>query len=126
MNTLARGGVGLGLLTFLGALGWALIHKGSYGLTIFVLFPILLGGLTCWVFRPSSSGEAASWGALSTLAALFSFLLVGAEGAICIAMAAPLAMPLGAFGGWLVYRAGSPNLGTRGVAMLLLVPSASV
>jgi len=126
MNRLARTGVGLALVALLAALGWGLIHKGSYGLTIFVLFPVLLGGLTSWVFRPMSSGEATSWGAFSTLAALFSFLLVGAEGAICIAMAAPLAMPLGAFGGWLVYRAGFPNLGARGVAVLLLVPSASV
>src|SRR5436190_4756779 len=123
MSTLMRRIVGLIWLTVLVGVGFALIHKGSYGLTIFVLFPVFLGALTSWVFRPTSSGEATSWGALAVVAGLFSMLLMGSEGLICIAMAAPLAMPLGAFGAWLVYRAGSPNLGTRGVAMLLLVPS---
>ncbi len=41
-------------------------------------------------------------------------------------MALPLAAPLGAFGGWLVYRAESSPVAARGIAMLLLLPSASM
>src|SRR5205809_690508 len=122
MNPLARGSVGLALLATLGGLGYALIDRGSYGLTIFVLFPVLLGGLISWVVRPTTGARAAGWGALSALAALLSFLLMGAEGAICIVMAAPLALPLGALGGWLAYRTRSSRVPSVGFAMLLLTP----
>jgi hypothetical protein len=41
-------------------------------------------------------------------------------------MVMPLALPLGALGGWLVYR-GSPSNVTKGsIAMLLLAPSATM
>jgi hypothetical protein len=45
---------------------------------------------------------------------------------MCIAMSLPLALPLGALGSWLVYRAESSRLATRGLAMLLLLPPATV
>ena len=66
-------------------------------------------------------------GGLAVTAALGVFFLAGWEGAICIAMALPLAAPLGALGGWLVYRAESSSAAARGgVAMLLLLPPAGV
>jgi hypothetical protein len=106
--------------------GFALIHIGTYGLTIFVLFPVFLGALSSWAFRPSSGSLAAAWGALAALFALLSFLLLGAEGAVCIAMAAPLALPLGALGGWLVYRGGSSKAASRSMTMLLFMPPATL
>src|SRR6202011_3278873 len=119
MSTLTRRLVGLMWLAVLVGAGFALIRIGRYGLTIFVLFPVFLGALTSWVFRPTSGSQAAGWGALATVAALFSLLLVSWEGLFCIAMAAPLALPLGALGGWLVYRGGTSKTATRSITMLL-------
>ena len=51
---------------------------------------------------------------------------MGAEGAISIAMAAPLAVPLGALGGWLVHRGGYVKQSSGSIAMLILLPVASL
>jgi hypothetical protein len=126
MSTTARRFVGLLLLIILIGAGFALLHRGVYGFTIFFLFPVLLGGLASWVFRPPTGARAAGLGAVTVMAALCSLLLMGWEGLICIAMALPLALPLGAFGGWLVYRARSSSLAAPNVAMLLLLPPASI
>jgi hypothetical protein len=53
-------------------------------------------------------------------------LAVGWEGLICILMALPLGLPLGALGGWAAYRVGSSKVTTGGLAMILLLPSASL
>lgn len=121
-----RGFLGTFLFAILAVGGFVLLHNGIYGLTIFVTLPVLLGALASWMFQPATGAKAAGAGALAAFAALFSFLAVGAEGLICIAMASPLALPLGALGGWLAYKAGSSIPATGSVAMLLLVPSASV
>jgi hypothetical protein len=126
VSTTARQFVGPLLGVILAAGGFAVIHTGVYGLTVFVVLPMLLGGLASWTFRPPTGWQAAGCGALAVLVALFAFLSVGAEGMICIAMAMPLALPLGAFGGWLAYRAEFSSLAKPGVAMLLLSPPASV
>jgi hypothetical protein len=126
MNTFTRGLVGSLWLVIMVGVGFALIRVGSYGITLFVLFPVFLGALASWVFQPVSGGRAAGWGALAALLALLSFLLLGAEGAACIAMAAPLALPLGALGGWLVYRGGSSKAASRSMTMLLFMPPATL
>jgi hypothetical protein len=126
VSTPARRFVGLLSLVILVGGGFALLKTGLYGFSIFVLFPVLLGGFASWVFRPASGLRAAGIGALAVTAALSSFLLLGGDGLICIAMALPLALPLGALGGWLGYRAGSSKVTAPGVAMLLLLPSASL
>ena len=126
MSTRTRGLVGLLWLVILVGVGFALIRIGTYGLTIFVLLPVFLGALASWVFRPSSGSLAASWGALAAFAGLCSFLLAGAEGAVCLLMAAPLALPLGALGGWLVYRGGSSKSAARSVTLLLFMPPATL
>jgi len=119
--------VGLLLLAILIAGGVALLHSGLYGWTIFVLFPMFLGGLACWVLRPSEERGAAVLGALAAMVATCSLLIVGMEGLICIAMAWPLTVPLGALGGWLAYHAQGSELRTRGgIAMLMLLPPAGV
>jgi hypothetical protein len=126
MSTRARGFAGLMALILLVGAGFALLHDGIYGWTIFVLFPIVVGGLTCWICRPKTGSRAAGVGALAVLAALSFLLLLGFEGLFCIMMAAPLALPLGALGGWLVYRTGSKSLATPGVAMIALLSPASL
>ena len=48
------------------------------------------------------------------------------EGAICILVSLPLAVPLGALGGLLAYSALHFHSATRGATMLLLLPPASL
>jgi uncharacterized protein YndB with AHSA1/START domain len=119
-----RGLVGLVVLAALSVSTIWLLKTGIYGLTVFVFLPVLLGGLASWVGRPASSGQAARYGALTALVALFSLLFLGVEGLVCIVMCVPLAMPLGALGGWLMYRLTSARVAAGGgLAMLLLIPA---
>jgi hypothetical protein len=121
-----RSSVGLILFAILAVACFLVVRSGLYGMTVFVLFPILVGGYAVWNFRPRSGGQAACRGALSVLVALCLFFLIGAEGAICIVMAAPLALPLGALGGWLAYRGRSLKQSSGSITMLILLPAASL
>ena len=58
MSKPARIVVGL-LIAILFAGAIALLRLGVYGWTVFVIFPILLGALASWVFRPTTGGQAA-------------------------------------------------------------------
>jgi Polyketide cyclase / dehydrase and lipid transport len=102
--------------TFAGA--WALFHNGVYGLTVFVLVPVLVGGIGAWAWRPKTAGQAAGAGALTTAIAVCSLLFVRVEGLICIVMVLPLAALMGVCGGLLVYKA-EPS---RASTALLLMP----
>ncbi len=126
MHPTARRFAGIVLLSILVAGGFLLLRGGVYGLTIFVVAPLALGALASWVFQPATGKQAAGMGAISTVAALCGLLMVGWEGLICIAMALPLAVPLGALGSWAVYRLESSRLAKPSLAMLLLLPSASI
>lgn len=126
MSLLARCLVGLALLAILCASGIGLLQAGVYGLTVFVVHPALLGGLACWIVRPATGKGAAGTGLLSVLLASGLLLFSRIEGLACLAMCLPLTMPLGAMGGWLVYRCEASGRARRsGLAMLLLLPPAS-
>ena len=121
-----RGFVGLLLLIALVAGGFGLLKTGTYGFGIFIVAPVLIGALAAWVARPATATRAAGVGALATLLATCSLLAVGLEGMLCIVMALPLSLPLGALGSWLVYQANSSKAATGGLAMLLLLTPASL
>ena len=123
MNSADIALVMFGILAGVGAL---LVRSGLYGMTIFVLLPVFLGGYAVWTFRPQSGGQAALRGALSALIALLLFFLMGAEGLICIIMTAPIALPMGALGGWLAYRGRSVKQSSGSITMLILLPAASL
>lgn len=89
------------------------------------LFCFPYSSYAVWNFRPQSGGQAACRGALSLLVGLCLFFLIGTEGAICIVMAAPLALPLGALGGWLAYRERSSKRSGGHITMLILLPHPS-
>ena len=109
------------------AAGVAMLRSGLYGLTMFVLFPVFLGAIATWVVRPATASKALATGAIAATFSVFAPLLLGFEGLVCIAMALPLAVPLGALGGWLSWRAESSPLATRGnIALLLVIPSGSL
>ncbi len=106
MTTLQRGFVGLLLLIALVAGGASLLKSGTYGFTIFVVAPVLIGALASWVVRPATAKQAAGVGTLAILLATCSLLVAGWEGLLCTLMALPLALPLG---GWLAYKMSFPG-----------------
>jgi hypothetical protein len=122
MTRNARALTGLLLTGLLAGGGIALLKSGLYGWTTFVLVPLLLGGIASWTFRAESGAQAAGIGALGAVAAACLLLFLGAEGLICITMALPLVVPLGALGGWIAYLVARTASRTRGIAMLLMLP----
>src|SRR5262245_6407120 len=114
------------LLAVLGGGGYALIATGTYGLTIFVLIPVALGAVTVLISQPETSAKAVLHGASAVGLGLVAFLAAGLEGLICIAMSAPLAIPLGALGGWLMFQSQSSRAVASSAAMLLLLPPATL
>src|SRR5271156_2959489 len=92
-------GSGVGLL--LASVGLYMIHVGNYGLTVFIVLPIAVGAFGAWVTRAKTESKAIVAGMAANVIALMGFLAAGLEGLLCIAMALPLALPFGAFGGWL-------------------------
>ena len=122
MNTSARllaAGVFIGILA---GCGLALLHNGLYGWTIFALLPGFLGAVVSWSLRPATGCEAATVGAVSTIFGAFSLLAIWQEGLICVLMALPLVVPMGALGGWLLYLFEPSQLRTSSLAMFLLAP----
>jgi Polyketide cyclase / dehydrase and lipid transport len=126
VSTPARCWVGLLLLGVLFFGGVALLRSGVYGWTIFIMFPVFLGGLASWVFRPTTGRRAAALGAFTGMAAACSLLILRLDGLVCIVMSLPLVIPLGALGGWLVYHFEPSRRPASTVAILLLLPSASM
>ena len=126
MNKLRRCLVGLLLLALLGAACFASLHAGLFGLSVFVVSPVALGGIAAWTFQPDSGAVAAGFGVMAVLVACGAFLALGQEGLICIAMALPLAAPLGALGGWIAFRVSRSHRLARGAVMLLLLPPAGL
>ena len=112
------------LLTLLGTL-----VLGTYGWGLFVGIPFLSGLLSALVYgyrEPRSAGS--SVGVAVTSVWLASLLLIGLaiEGAICIAMAAPLAGVVAALGGLVGYglqrRGPRPQAGGAYSVLILALP----
>jgi hypothetical protein len=81
-------------------------HFGSYGWTLFAVGPVVMGFLAAVVYGSTESRSYKScmyvgMGAVVLIG--LAFLGFAFEGIVCIAMAAPIALPLAAFGGWLAY-----------------------
>jgi hypothetical protein len=106
----------------LAGLGLLMIRTGTYGLTLFVALPVAVGAFGSWLIKPQTGGKAAVAGMVANLIASLAFLAFGFEGILCIAMALPLALPLGALGGWLVYGSARKRTLANGTAMLALLP----
>lgn len=109
----------------LAALALAMVHTGTYGLTLFIVLPVALGALAAWVVKAKTAANAVYAGMFANLIASLAFLAFGLEGAVCIVMALPLALPLGALGGWLAYSSiqkRHKRIFAGGTAMLALLP----
>ena len=95
-------GVAAGLAIAVAMLGISVYALDTYGAALFLGTPVVMGAVAAVV---SNSAAPRSWsssiglGIISVLLAGGTLLAFALEGAICIAMAAPIALPLGALGG---------------------------
>jgi hypothetical protein len=103
-----------------------LMTVGMYGLTLFAVAPVLIGGIGVFILRPRSYSQAASQGAMIVACLTCSLIFVRLEGLFCIAMTLPLAMTLGGAGGLLAFRLIHSHSAAGGVTMLVLVPIAGL
>jgi hypothetical protein len=99
-----------------------MIRTGTYGLTLFVALPMALGAFAAWLMKSKTALDATAAGAIANVIASLAFLFAGQEGLVCIAMALPLAAPLGALAGLLVHQASRKRALAGGTAMLALLP----
>jgi uncharacterized membrane protein YhaH (DUF805 family) len=119
--------IGVGLLVGLAMLGLSVYFFDLYGASLFFATPLLMGAIAGFIHnRPFSQSLGRTMGivALLMLVAGGVLLLFALEGAICIAMAAPLVLPLGFIGG-LIGKAIADSTGTsvrHTISLLLILP----
>ena len=92
-------GVGFGFMFAMSML--CVYFFGSYGTSLFFGTPLVAGATTAFSYNrwvPHSVGETLGLAALSSLCFAAALLLIGLEGLICIAMAAPIILPLSLLG----------------------------
>jgi hypothetical protein len=99
----------------------------NYGWGLFVALPFVMGFTAALIYgarQPRSAGAQIGVACLSVLLLGVALMGLAFEGLICIAMAAPLALPLAAFGGVCAYAVQKnrrlQNDATAFVAILLL------
>ena len=112
----------LGLFALLFIAAFSLARRGAYGWTLFILLPFIAGGLGTWSYRPSTGGQAIGIGAIIGAVGCAFFLLLGAEGLICVVMAIPVVLPLAIAGSSLAYWGGGLLKPKQPAALCLLLP----
>ncbi len=111
------------MVTALYAGGYGMIQiAGLYGFTLFLLVPICLGAISAWLTQPTNSRKAMRTGASGALLITLTLVIFKWEGLICIAMAIPLILPLGALGGWLMYKSQNLAVSKGPIALLACLP----
>jgi uncharacterized membrane protein YhaH (DUF805 family) len=95
-------GVGAGLMIG-GIMLLASVYLFSdYGASLFLGTPLLMGAASAFIYNrpnPRSYGASVGVGVATVLLAGLVLLLFALEGLICVVMAAPLLLPVGALGG---------------------------
>lgn len=95
-------GVFVGLVVALIMVGVSVYALDTYGSSLFLGTPVLMGAVASVISNsvaPRKFSASCSLGALTVLLAGGALLVFHMEGVICIAMAAPIALPLGGLGG---------------------------
>jgi len=86
---------------------WFDLHfLGSYGLTLFIAMPVVMGYIAVWVHcrtKQRSMTDVLVVVSLSILLTGAGIAAIAIEGLICLAMAAPIAWGLALVGGYLAY-----------------------
>jgi hypothetical protein len=99
------------LLTVPAGLGLTVLGSqllGNYGWGLFVALPFTMGFAAAMIYgirQPRSRSSCIGVACLSTGLLAAALLALAFEGVVCIIMAAPIAVPLAAFGGACAYRA---------------------
>lgn len=117
---------GLLLLGMLLGIVYLLLTAGLYGWMLFAVVPLLLGAIAAWWTQPRGAGAAAWAGVMANALGTGLLLALRKEGMICIVMACPLILPLGALGGVLAYNASQRMHGGGAAAMLAVLPIGAV
>lgn len=114
--------IGVGSTSVLLALvGWGLMRWGVYGWTLFASIPFVLGALGGALGNWGGYWGAAKRGMAANILASLLLLAFAWEGAICIAMALPLALLCGALGGMAAHRViEASRVAGRATAALML------
>lgn len=76
----------------------------SYGASLFIGTPLLMGAASAWFYNRRTShsfAASAGLGAISVLCGFLGMFFFALEGAICLIMAVPMAVPVATFGGLL-------------------------
>lgn len=108
------------------AIARAVLFYGLYGWTIFVALPLMVGALSVWVVEPKNQVRAAGVGAMGSVLGSCSFLIMGWEGIICVAMCLPVTVVFGGIAGWLTYRLNGTVSALRGTTVFLMLPIAGL
>jgi hypothetical protein len=123
--------IAAGAAVGLGMLALSVFGLASYGASLFLGTPFVIGALTAFLFNrryPATASETQQV-VLMTLGCVGGVtLLVAAEGAICLLMAAPLAIGIGAMGAALGRRIALRDQGAAVNALLgvMMLPAAAV
>lgn len=119
----AAAGAALGL----GVASFGVMVLRNYGLSIFLGTPFMIGAVAGFVSRRMNSDQPlrSSVSAGITAAVLLGAMLlaVAVEGLVCLVMAAPIALPIVAFGAVIGHRladSGTPRTAGIGFTLLLL------
>lgn len=84
--------------------GTSIYLLSSYGASLFIGTPILMGACAAYLYNrsaPRSFAVSAGIGAIAALFGCLAMLLFALEGIVCLVMAAPILVPLAALGGLL-------------------------
>ena len=93
---------------------------GAYGVVLFAFLPLVMGVLTDRTMPAGTTRRALIQGAGTGAIGCLFFVLIGVEGLICMAMALPLAVPLGILGSLLSFSVRVRGSSGRSAALLLL------
>lgn len=100
----------------------SLAQHGTYGWTLFAMAPLIAGAAGTWIFRPATIGRAIQIGATIGAIGCGLFLVLGAEGIICVVMALPIVVPVTIVGSLVAYWGGPLANPKRPAIMGLLLP----
>jgi uncharacterized membrane protein YhaH (DUF805 family) len=101
-----HGAISVALGVLLGGVMIAISIYGlsSYGSSLFVGTPLLMGATSAWFYnrrQPHSFAASAGLGAVAVLCGFLGMFSFALEGVICLIMTIPVAVPVAAFGGLL-------------------------
>ncbi|MEP6765524.1 MAG: DUF805 domain-containing protein [Gemmatimonadaceae bacterium] len=120
-------GIGIGV----GMLGLSVYALRLYGTSLFIGTPFVMGAATSFLFNrryPASARESLQVVAMTILCVAGIAMLTAVEGAICLIMAAPLALVLGAMGALLGRKVAlyDNRLTRSSMVALMMLPMSAV